>query len=158
MTFAELSTLLSQYRAAVEAQIGMLEQLRELARHGREHADAPLRPDTVHQLVDERDRLMTTLVALESELMPIRQTLAAARDQLSHLIEYREVVELHRRGLELVEEVVRTDEHSRNALREAERVRRATADALERSESTLAAYRRVVMPTATAATLVNRKG
>ena len=158
MTFADLSTLLSQYRAAVEAQIGMLEQLRELARRGREHADSPPNPHTVHQVIDERDRLMTALVALESELMPVRQTLAAARDQLLQLVEYREVVELHRRGLELVEEVVRNDEHSRNALREAELVRRATADALERSESTLAAYRRVVMPTTTAATLVNRKG
>ena len=111
-----------------------------------------------HQVIDERDRLMTTLVALESELTPIRQTLATARDQLSHLVEYREVVELHRRGLQLVEEVVRNDEDSRNALREAELLRRTTAEALERSESTLAAYRRVVMPTAAAATLVNRKG
>jgi hypothetical protein len=156
MTLPDLSTLLSQYRAAVEAQIGMLEQLRELARRG--HADAPQRPDALHQLVDERDQLMTTLVALEAELMPLRQTLARSRDQLSHLAEYRDVVELHRRGLELVEEVVRNDEHSRNALREAELVRRAAADALERSESTLAAYRRVVMPGAAAATLVNRKG
>ena len=158
MTFADLSTLLSQYRAAVEAQIGMLEQLRELAHRGREQVHAPFRPDSVHQVIDERDRLMTTLVALESELTPIRQTLATARDQLLHLVEYREVVELHRRGLQLVEEVVRNDEDSRNALREAERLRRTTAEALERSESTLAAYRRVVMPTAAAATLVNRKG
>ena len=158
MTLADLSTLLSQYRAAVEAQIGMLEQLRELARRGREHADAPRSPDAIHQVVDERDQLMTTLVALESELMPLRQTLARARDQLAHLAEYHEVVELHRRGLELVEEVVRSDEHSRHALREAELARRSAAHALDRSESTLAAYRRVVMPPVASPALVNRKG
>jgi chromosome segregation ATPase len=158
MTLADLSTLLTQYRAAVEAQIGMLEQLRELARRGREHADAPRSAEAVHQVIDERDQLMTTLVALESELMPLRQTLARTRDQLSHLTEYREVVELHRRGLELVEEVVRNDEHCRNALRQAELARRSAADALDRSESTLAAYRRVVVPSVASPALVNRKG
>jgi hypothetical protein len=158
MTLADLSTLLSQYRAAVEAQIGLLEQLRVLAQRSRDHAEVPATPDAVLQVVDERDQLMTTLVALESDLMPLRQTLAQSRNQLAHLEEYREVVDLHRRGLELVEEVVRNDEHSRTALRKAELARRAAAESLERSESTLAAYRRVVMPTASAATLVNRKG
>jgi hypothetical protein len=101
---------------------------------------------------------MGILVALESDLTPVRQKLARSRDQLAHLTEYREVVELHRQALELVEDVVRNDEHSQHALREAERARRLAVDTLERGESTLAAYRRVVMPTVAAATLVNRKG
>jgi hypothetical protein len=156
MTIAELVPLLSQYRAALEAQIALLEHLGELA--ARERARAAESPTLLHDVIDERDRVMATLVGLESELMPIRQTLARAREQLSHLAEYTDVVELHRRALELVEDVVRNDEHSRNALREAELTRRTAADALERSETTLAAYRRVVMPTVAAATLVNRKG
>lgn len=158
MTVAELTPLLSQYRAALEAQIAMLGHLRELATRERQRAQARQSSDLLHDVVDERDRVMATLVGLESELMPIRQTLARSRDQLLHLSEYTDVVELHRRALELVDEVVRNDEHSRTALREAELARRTAADALERSESTLAAYRRVVMPSVASATLVNRKG
>jgi hypothetical protein len=88
----------------------------------------------------------------------VRHTLAGAREQLAHLPAFREVVELHRQAVALVEEVVRTDDQSRIALRDAELARRSAADSLERSESTLAAYRRVVMPSVAAATLVNRKG
>ena len=51
-----------------------------------------------------------------------------------------------------------SDQESLEALKEAERARRFVARALEQGESTLAAYRRVVSPTLTGATLVNRKG
>lgn len=158
MTAAELAPLLTQYRAALEAQIAMLEHLRALAGRERDRTQGHEPASRLTDLIDERDRLMATLVGLESDLMPIRQTLARSREQLAHLAEYTDVVELHRRALELVDDVVRNDERSRIALRDAELARRTAADALERSESTLAAYRRVVMPAASAATLLNRKG
>ena len=158
MTLAELLPLLSQYRAALEAQIAMLEHLRELATRERDRAHSQQASDRLLDVMDERDRVMTTLVALESEIMPVRHRLADARERLTHLSEYRDVVELHRKALVLVEEVVRTDDQSRSALREAELARRSAAETLERSESTLAAYRRVVMPAVASATLLNRKG
>lgn len=158
MTVVELAPLLTQYQAALEAQISMLRHLLELSARQRDRAHARNPTDLLHDIMDERERVMATLVALESEIMPVRHTLAGAREQLAHLPEFREVVELHRQAVALVEEVVRTDDQSRIALRDAELARRSAADSLERSESTLAAYRRVVMPSVAAATLVNRKG
>lgn len=158
MTAADAAPLLTQYRAALEAQISMLRHLLELSARQRDRVHARNPTDLLNGIVDERERVMAALVSLESEIMPVRHTLAAAREQLAHLTEFRELVELHRQAVQLVEEVVRTDDQSRLALREAELARRAAAESLERSESTLAAYRRVVMPSVAAATLLNRKG
>jgi septal ring factor EnvC (AmiA/AmiB activator) len=155
MTLTELTPLLTQYRAALDAQIALLHQLRALAARGFEAARLS---DDLNEVTDERDRVMTALVTLESEILPVRRTLASARGQLVQLKEFREVVELHREAADLVEEVVRTDDRSRQALRDAELARRAAAEEVERSGSTLAAYRRVVMPSVTSATLVNRRG
>jgi hypothetical protein len=44
------------------------------------------------------------------------------------------------------------------ALRDAEQARRFAAQAVERGESTLAAYRRVVAPRQEGARIVNRRG
>ena len=157
MTTSEFAALLVQYRAALEAQITLLHHLLTLAARGRSQANAD-RPSDLNDVIDERERLMGTLVSLESEIQPIRNRIAGARHQLSHLAEFREIVELHRQAVALVEEVVQTDDQSRLALRDAELARRATAESLEKGESTIAAYRRVVMPSVTGATLVNRKG
>jgi hypothetical protein len=155
MTLTELAPLLTQYRAALEAQIALLRQLGALADRG---CEAARQTDDLNAVTDERERVMTILVRLESEILPVRRTLAAARDQLGHLREFREIVELHREAAALVEAVVRTDDRSRQALRDAELARRAAADDVEKTSSTLAAYRRVVMPSVASATLVNRRG
>ena len=157
MISTELAALLAQYRAALDAQLAILRQLRELSVRERDGAHAHS-PAELIDIVDARERVMAALVALESDIMPVRQALAAARHQLTSSETFHEVVALHRQAVELVEEVVRTDEQSRTALRQAERARRAAAESLERSESTLAAYRRVVLPEVAAATLVNRRG
>ena len=158
MITSEFAPLLVQYRAALEAQITLLHHLLELAARGRSQAHDVSRPSDLHDVIDERERLMGTLVSLESQIQPIRNRIAGARNQLSHLAEFREIVELHRQAVALVEEVVHTDDQSRVALRDAELARRATAESLEKGESTIAAYRRVVMPSVSGAALVNRKG
>lgn len=158
MTGAELAPLLSQYHAALEAQIALLRHLRELSARQRDRTCGHDEPERLLEIVDERDRVMATLVSLESDIQPVRQALADGREHVRHLPAFRELVELHRQAAELVEDVVRTDEQSRLALRDAELARRSAAESLQRSESTLAAYRRVVLPGVAAATLVNRKG
>ena|SRR5687767_2318597 len=50
------------------------------------------------------------------------------------------------------------DRDSVEALKEAEQARRVAAQSIQQGESTLAAYRRVVSPGLTPATLVNRRG
>ena len=158
MTLTEIAPLLTQYRAALDAQMTMLRQLLALAARGREQAAQPDHLAGLTDIVDQRERLMAALVSLESDVQPLRQQLAEARDQLAHLAEFRDVMALHRQAVALVEEVVRTDDQSRASLRAAELTRRAVAESLDKSESTLAGYRRVVMPAVAAPALVNRRG
>jgi hypothetical protein len=63
-----------------------------------------------------------------------------------------------RRGGPRSAQIVAADDHSPASLREAELARGLVAESLGKSETTLAAYRRVVTPPLANATLVNRRG
>lgn len=157
MTTDELRVLATQYRAGLEAEMTLLHQLEALAARQRQLAqEGDL--GTVQPLIDARDRVMASLVAIEHELKPIRASLAAHRTTLETLSDYDELTAQHREAAELVSAILSTDQQSMDALREAEQARRFAAKSLEQGESTLAAYRRVVAPPLSAATLVNRKG
>lgn len=153
----DLLPLLVEYRAGLEAEIAMLRHLGALAARERE-ASADPHLDGLESLTEARDRVMATLVSIESQLKPIRDALVAAKAQLAHLEEFQQVAALHREAAALAEEVVAADTESLEALREAEQSRRLAVESLEKGEFTLAAYRRVVMPSLASATLVNRKG
>src|SRR5689334_22009122 len=132
MTLEELTPLLAQYRAALDAEIALLQHLRALA--ARELAGMQRRPTDIADLVDERERVMQSLVAIEAEILPVRRTLTAEKEQLAHLAEFRQLVELHRQAAALVEAVILTDDHSREALRDAELTRRVAVESMEKSE------------------------
>jgi hypothetical protein len=153
----EIHPLLSEYRAGLEAEITLLRQLAALAARQREVTTGHAL-DGLDELSDARDRVMATLVEVESRLRPIRQTLADQQPILRTHPEFQAVASLHREAATLAEDIVAVDAESLNALREAELARRVAADSLERGGSTLAAYRRVVMPALANATLINRKG
>jgi hypothetical protein len=157
MTVTALLPMLVEYRAGLEAELALLRQLAALSAREREQTVGQ-RLDDLDQITDARERVMATLVSIESQLRPIRQALVESREQLLGLPEFHQVVALHREAAALAESVVAADGESLAALREAELARRLAADALEKSESTLAAYRRVVMPDLASATLVNRQG
>jgi hypothetical protein len=157
MTVTALLPLLVEYRAGLEAELAMLRQLAALSARQREQTVGQ-RLDDLDQITDARERAMATLVSIESQLHPIRHALVESREQLQSLPEFQQVVALHREAAALAESVVAADGESLAALREAELARRLAADTLEKSESTLAAYRRVVMPDLASATLVNRQG
>jgi hypothetical protein len=153
----ELRALVNQYRAGLEAEMALLHQLETLAARQRELAvgadlsDAP-------SLIDVRDRVMANLVAVEHELKPIRTALSEHRAALEHLADYDILARHHREAAALVSSILASDHQSMDALREAEEARRFASKSVEQGESTLAAYRRVIAPPLTAATLVNRKG
>ena len=153
----ELRVLVTQYRAGLEAEMALLHQLEVLAASQREVAQAGDLKE-VPEMVDARDRVMANLVAVEHELKPIRVLLAEHRAALEHLPDYEQLAEHHREAAALVSSILATDHHSMEALREAEEARRFSAKSVEQGESTLAAYRRVVSPPLTGATLVNRRG
>ncbi len=153
----ELRILVTQYRAGLEAEMVLLHQLEVLAARQRELSHLGDLTG-VPELVDARDRAMANLVVIEHELKPIRLALAEHRTALHHLPDYEQLAEHHREASALVSSILATDEQSMDALRDAEEARRFAAKSVEQGESTLAAYRRVVSPPLTGATLVNRRG
>jgi hypothetical protein len=153
----ELLPLIVQYRAGLEAEIALLRQLSALAARERETtASGELGP--LDDITDARDRVMASLVSIESQLRPVRQTLAAARDRLRGVEAFDELRVLHDQAATLAEHIVSTDDHTRASLRDAELARRFASESLEKGESTLAAYRRVVAPELSQSALVDRKG
>lgn len=153
----DLAALMTQYRAGLDAEISLLGRLEQLAARQREAAARGTMAELA-AAVDERDRVMASLVALEHELKPVRLTLHAHRDTLARLPGFPELVERHAQAAALVASISSTDRESLAALQDAERARRAAARMIEQSESTLAAYRRVVSPPLASATLVDRTG
>ena len=71
---------------------------------------------------------------------------------------FEEVAALHRVAGDLVARILASDSRSLQALKDAEHARRFAADAMEKGESTLAAYRRVVAPPVEGSRIVNRRG
>ena len=157
MTREHLIPLVDQYRAGLDAELMLLHRLQALALEQRRVSQTGSVTD-IHTTVDDRDRVLATLVKVEHELKGIRQELLAGRAWLTDLPAFQEIVERHKEAADLVAGIIGVDRDSLEALKEAEEARRIAAQSLEQGESTLAAYRRVVSPELTPATLVNRRG
>lgn len=157
MTADEIVRLLEQYSAGIDAEVTLLLQLAAVARRQHEVTQAS---DfvTFTNIADSRDSLMRSLVALEEDLRPVRQTLADHRDLAKHMAGYDEVVRRHREAAQLVTAILATDQQSIAALADAELARRSAVASLERGETTLAAYRRVLSPPIASAALVDKIG
>jgi hypothetical protein len=157
MTSDELAPLIAQYRAGLTAELRLLQQLHDISRQQQAVSrDGDF--GTFGKVSDERERLMQTLVSIEAELRNVRRTLTSHRAQASAAPGFAEIVELHRSASQLVSEILTTDQRSLSALADAELARRSAVTALERGETTLAAYRRVLSPPLASATLLNRRG
>ena len=157
MTPDELAPIIEQYRAGLEAELRLLHQLVPLSQQQEEGSRVGDFP-AFDAAADARDRLMQGLVAIEAGLRDLRQTLTAHREQAAATEGFDEVVRLHRDAARLVGRILSTDRQSLSALADAELARQSAVVALERGESTLAAYRRVLAPPLAGATLVNRRG
>ena len=156
MTLEELQPVIEQYRAGLEAEMSLLRRLRALA--AAEHQEAALLGEALTNIVDQRDTVMASLVAIESQLKPLRTTLVAHREPLAEVPEFLAVSALHKDAAALVASIVGADHESLMALQQAETTRQFAAATVEKGENTLAAYRRVVTPRLAQATLVNRRG
>ena len=157
MTREEGARLIDQYRAGLEAELHLLRQLAEVSDRQRSvsgEGDFPGFTDAA----DERDRLMQSLVTIEAELREVRAKLSADRPTAITLPGFEQVVALHREAAQVVANILSTDKESLSALADAEVSRRSAVAGLEKGETTLAAYRRVLAPPPTNATLVNRRG
>ncbi len=157
MTTDEIVRLLEQYSAGIDAELTLLHQLAAVARHQRDVTQAS---DFVAftNIADTRDSVMRSLVAVEDGLRPVRQALADHRDLAIHVPGYDDVVRRHREAAQLVTAILATDQQSMASLADAELARRSAVASLERGETTLAAYRRVLSPPIASAALVDKIG
>ena len=157
MTHADLVELIEQYRAGLDAEMNLLRQLAQVS--VRQNVVTGTDDVTAfNEAADDRDRLMQSLVTIEAGLRHIRQQLTEHREQASRVPGFEEVVAMHRDAALLVGNILATDEKSIAALADAELARRSAVAGIERGETTLAAYRRVLTPPVASATLVNRRG
>jgi hypothetical protein len=157
VTADDLTRVIAQYRAGLDAEMVLLRQLAQVA--DRQHAvtqDGDLA--VFHDAADERDRLMHGLVTIEAGLRDLRQQLTEHREEASRIAGFDHVVALHREAAALVNSILTTDRDSLSSLADAELARRSAVAGIERGETTLAAYRRVLTPTVASATLVDRRG
>lgn len=157
MSDADLTDALAQYRAGLEAELILLEQLAQVATRQR-NVTARRDYEQLEREGDERDRLTRALVSVEDGLRVVRQGLTHARNRVAMLAGYPDVVSLRQRAAALVARILATDEESMQALADAELARRAAVASLEQGETTLAAYRRVLTPNFGHASLVDRRG
>ena len=157
MTHAELVSLLEQYRAGLEAEIALLRQLEHISARQREVTESR-DYERFKAESDHRDRLTGTLVTIDQQLRAIRETLHDSRQALSALPDYKICGELRKTAADLVQQILATDRDSMKALSDADLARKAVVASLERGETTLAAYRKVIAPPVSSATLLNRRG
>jgi hypothetical protein len=157
MTPDELTQLLSQYSAGIDAELQLLHQLSAVAQAQHDVSTAG-DVEAFNRSADERDRIMGNLVQLEHELRDVRATLTGHRELASRIPGFEDVARRHREAARLVNEILSTDQRSLSALADAEIARRSAVVSLERGETTLAAYRRVLSPPVASAKLVDTRG
>ena len=153
----DLDEVLREYRAGLEAEMALLYRLEGLdtSRHDVSSHAGVL---DLAALADEREKVMANLVSIEHTLKPMRAQLVDARATLQGEKAFQDVADLHQKAADLVARILATDGRSLQALKDAEHARRFAAESMERGESTLAAYRRVVAPPLAGARIVNRRG
>lgn len=157
MTADDLVRLIAQYRAGIEAELNLLRQLSDVAAHQRSVTGTGDFA-AFNAAADERDRIMRSLVTIEEGLREVRGTLTEHREVAERIRGFDEVVALHREAATLTNTILNADQASLSALADAELARRTAVASLERGETTLAAYRRVLAPPVASATLLNRRG
>src|SRR5262249_50978259 len=135
----DVSALLAEFRAGLEAEVALLRQLEAVAIRQRENsAAADYERFSVES--DRRDGLTRSLVAIESGLVPLRKQLAGTGAATKRLDGYDNVVALRREAIELASRILATDQASMKALADADLARKAALASLARGETTLAAY------------------
>jgi hypothetical protein len=152
-----LTRLIEQYREGLDAELALLRQLAEVSlRQGTRSREG--NSEAFGSEADERDRLMRGLVTVEAGLRAVRNRLSEHREIARHLPGFEEVASLHRDAAALVSHIMATDQQSLRGLADAELAWRSAVAGLERGETTLAAYRRVLTPPILSPSLVDRRG
>ena len=138
MTRDRLLPLVEQYRAGLDAELMLLYRLQAIAVEQRRASQTGSIVD-IHPAVDDRNRVLTTLLTVERELKALRQLLLAGRQALADLPAFQEVVDRHNEAVDLVADIIAVDRDSLDALKEVEQAGRLAGHPLEHADSTRAA-------------------
>jgi hypothetical protein len=152
----DAAQMLAQYCAGLEAQIALLHQMEEVAARQRMVSESR----DFEQLAIEserRDGLTWSLVEIEQALAAgLRAT--GAPGERAWLEGLSEVVSLRRTTANLIARILAIDQISLQSLANAELAGRSALASLERGETTLAAYRKVLTPPESGAASFDRVG
>ena len=151
-----LSKMLAEYHNGLEAEVQLLAQLKRLSNAQHVAGES----SDVHRLKAisaERDELMNALMAIEEKLKPLRQILAAARQEMATLPGYAQTIALHRKAETLVVQITDDDRETVAALEKVESTRRLAFEMINKGQTSLEGYRRVVLPESLPAALFNRR-
>jgi hypothetical protein len=153
----DAAQMLAQYRAGLEAQIALLRQLEAIASRQRTVSESR---DFERLAIesDRRDSLTRSLVEIEHELAAGLRAMGASRQAVARLQGLSEVAELRRTTANLISRILATDQLSLQSLANAELARRSALASLERGETTLAAYRKILTPPVSSAAFFDRLG
>jgi hypothetical protein len=157
VTRQQLELALEEFRKGLETELALLRQLQSIAAEQRT-VSAARDFDRFKIVSDERDRLTRSLLAIEQGLSEHRERLGTMRDEASVIPVYGSILALRQASTDLVNEILACDREAMRVLADAELARRAALASLERGETTLAAYRKVLAPPVSAAGLVDRRG
>ena len=148
---------ISAFAAGVQQEIGLLEQLQITA--GEQRLAGEARDfDRFQAVSSERDRLTRALLDIESGLADTRLRVMPVLESDALDPGHLEVLTLCRRSDALVADILRCDREAMKTLADAEVARRAALNSLEKGETTLAAYRRVLTTTETHAGMLDQRG
>jgi hypothetical protein len=148
--------MLAQCRAGLEAQIALLRQIEGVACRQRTVSESR----DFEQLAmesEQRDSLTWSLIEIEQDLAAGLGAMAAS-GQLAWLEGSSEVVSLRRATANLVARILAIDQISLQSLANAELAGRSALASLERGETTLAAYRKVLTPPESSTASFDRVG
>jgi hypothetical protein len=155
----DLSVVLADYRAGLDAALDLLAQLETLSARQRADSTSPsLSPDAMAAHVAERQRLLDALLQLETRLKPLREHITTDLAAARAVPGFQVVAERHRAAADAVARIMRSDQESLDALKQADARRRADAQHVETAGATLAAYRRVLEGPQGSANLVDQRG
>jgi hypothetical protein len=139
----DLTRTLDEYRAGVERQILLLEELAGLARAQFE-ACQQHDVEALARASAGRRRVMDTLLRLEREQRRLRDRVVENLTAARQLRPFDAVTRLHRQAERWLAVVDEHDRELRQRLEQGDPARRAAAHALEAGGATLAAYRKTL--------------
>lgn len=157
MIGVDAAGMLAQYRVGLKAQIELLRQLEAAASRQRTVSESR----DFDQLAVEsewRDSLTQSLVEIEQGLAAGLRAIGASGQAVATLEGLSEVVSLRHTAANLIARILATDRLSMQSLANAELAHRSALASLERGETTLAAYRKILTPPASSAAFFDRRG